>query len=316
MATYAFRLRFYALRDILPATPDGQPIVLGSSGVRLTIEHGGGTRPDRVILGKGGFGSAELATAAAFSTKAALRTVAVALNVPLQLAEERGWRPIGWSPDLLAAWQEIGAGEERGDPQFDVYEETDPPPTRTRIEAEGYVQRQIEAFTAQLEADLAAPDGEIGERLATASELYLSTTFETSHRAKFLNLVTVLEVLAVRTERPADELELIDRWLTDVQRANLPQPHKDSLRTSIKALRERSIGASIKALVASDETPRYLGKSPTAFVTDCYTIRSEMTHDGVEPANANLRETVAPLDDLVQRLLLRRLRTRAVGPLP
>ena len=130
--------------------------------------------------------------------------------------------------------------------------------------------------------------------------MYLSTTFESSSRARFLSLVTVLEVLAVRTERTKKELELIDRWLADIEREDIPPSRKSSLRSSIRALRETSIGASISDLAEGDS-------SAMTFLASCYRIRSKTTHDGVEPSGTDLLRIVQELSRLVQRLLLQRL---------
>jgi hypothetical protein len=288
------------LRNILPATPEGQPIELNPGAIQLVVESGTGTRPDRVVLSGGGYATAELAWAAARSTKSALRATAVATDVPIQLAEQPGRRPIGWSQEILVEWRRLGVGEERGDPQFDVYEEVDLRPSRTRIEAEGYLQRQIDRFTDVLETRLTAMSEEPDPRSVIAAELYLSTTFESSTRARFLTLVTVLEVLAARTERTKKEVELIERWLADIEREDIPQSSRSSLRSSVSALRERSIGASIRDLAAGD------GPAKTLF-TSCYRIRSKMTHDGLEPPGTDLSIVVPQLSGLVQQLLLQRL---------
>jgi hypothetical protein len=288
------------LRNILPTTPEGQPIELRPGAIMLVVEQGTGTRPDRVLLSGGGYASSEAATAAARRTKSALRAAAVAIDVPIQLAEQPGRRPIGWSQEILTAWRRSGAGEERGDPQFDLYEETDLPPTRTRIEGEGYVQRQIDRFTDELEARLATVCEGPSPRLVIAAELYLSTTFESSSRARFLSLVTVLEVLAVRTERTNKELELIDRWLADIKREDIDRSSRSSLLSSVRALRENSIGASIRDLATRDGSAR-------PFLTLCYTIRSKMTHDGVEPSGTDLSQIVPKLSGIVQRFLLQQL---------
>jgi hypothetical protein len=106
-------------------------------------------------------------------------------------------------------------------------------------------------------------------------------------------LVAALEQLADQGPRPPDVVQLVDQWIGQV--ADLPdRTQRQSLRTSLKYLRKESIGAAIRSVVIEHVTPTDKVPNPVEFVSECYTMRSKLSHGS----------NYVPVDDIRGRLPL------------
>lgn len=159
------------------------------------------------------------------------------------------------------------------------------------VEASGHVVHPTdavrEALASGIEGAQSASDS-VDERLATALDLYLSHFYEVSIRARFLTLVTVLEVLAPVTEKHPAAIRLVvdlHRDIDDLLKTEVDPDARDALealRKEIDFRREKSIRRRIRCLVLDEPT---LGDIPqrkglARRIVDAYDLRSAMTHSG------------------------------------
>ncbi len=144
-----------------------------------------------------------------------------------------------------------------------------------------------EALASGIERTQSASDA-IDEKLATALDLYLSHFYEASIRARFLTLVTVLEVLAPVTEKHPVAVRLVvdlHRDIDDLLKTEVDPDARDALealRREIDFRKETSIRRRIRSLVLDEPT---LGDIPqredlARRTVKAYDLRSTMTHSG------------------------------------
>lgn len=138
-------------------------------------------------------------------------------------------------------------------------------------------------------------------RLDLALELHAASFFERSAQARFLTLVTVLEVLKDQRPLPRRFQELIDGWKEQLrvmpEKVQAARQIKDSLSSVLGRVGRQSIGGEIRRLVA-----RYLGAPRAASARSFYEIRSRFLHDGVD---LGMGSNVLALEKLVRDLLWR-----------
>jgi len=164
------------------------------------------------------------------------------------------------------------------------------------------VSRSILTFQShqpldRFEADLAEvsehPSPNRDLHLARACDFYIGATSSIDQRSQFLMLVAALEQLADQGPRPPEVVQLVDHWISQV--ADLPdRTQRQSLRTSLEYLRKESIGAAIRSVVIEHVAPTGNVPNPVKFVSECYTLRSDLTHGN----------RYVPIDDIHSRLPL------------
>ncbi|HEX6746175.1 MAG TPA: hypothetical protein VF092_02590 [Longimicrobium sp.] len=129
--------------------------------------------------------------------------------------------------------------------------------------------------------------GNVDNGITTAADLYLSHFYETTLRARFLTLMTVLEVLAPVTQKHPLARAMIERWKLEVQR-QLNDPMESESRDALEALdrelefrKETSIRRRIRRLVLDtaplEESAR---KELAKEVVDAYDLRGSLVHSG------------------------------------
>lgn len=141
-----------------------------------------------------------------------------------------------------------------------------------------------------------------------ATEVFEAITGRSS-RARFLGLMSVMEILAQPRPRSLAAVDLVDETLVMLGRsgADLTEADTDSLRTSLVALRMQPIGRSIRRLI--------VGLGPTQvrtshrgdigqFVDRCLAARSRLISEGA-PMTGDLHEMTTDLHRLVHHLLTR-----------
>ena len=137
----------------------------------------------------------------------------------------------------------------------------------------------------------------LGSREQLALEVYNAAHFERSLRARFLAFVTTVEILAERPDRPATAQNLINRFVEMLDAADLDEGNSQQMRSALKDLRQRSIGAACRTLIAyhaSADEARFFGK--------CYGARSQLVHAGT--TEFDIPSNIDELDKLIGRVLL------------
>jgi hypothetical protein len=181
----------------------------------------------------------------------------------------------------------------------------------------GWIQAQ-EALMAGIEK-VPSPE-DIDPRLNTALDLYLSSYYETSLRACFLTLMTVLEVLAPIIEKHVTAVILITK-LHKAIKGRLASKVDDEERDALEALqreldfrKETSIRRRIRRLVLDrapldDVDRRTLANN----VRDAYDLRGSVVHGNpIDPEHLSSANEIALR---AVKLLLRSSLGFAVAPL-
>jgi len=181
---------------------------------------------------------------------------------------------------------------------LDVYAEQ-PAVRRLGVEAYASSTRLITGYEAPL---LGFFDTQhvFSPKQQLALELYNLSHFENVPKTRFLNLITVVEVLAIRRSRPKSVRALVGDLLTAVDRSELAEEERKLLREGLANLRQESISRACK-----DYVSHYASAEEVDFFSKCYKARSELLHNGwTDRAEAS---HPAPLDELVSRILVRSL---------
>ena len=146
-------------------------------------------------------------------------------------------------------------------------------------------------------------------RLSLAFELYNSHHFEVSLKARFLQLISVIECLADRQQKK-DVIVAHVRELVEISKEQLiptediSQEDINDFISRLSDLKRESITNACRNLVR-----KHLGDNESATFKECYDIRSKLAHTGVIPKGTDLFAHYSKLDYIV-RLLLHSLVSR------
>lgn len=133
--------------------------------------------------------------------------------------------------------------------------------------------------------------------LRLAIEVFNSSPFESTPRARFLSLITCIEVLAVRAPRDSESLAVIDKIVASIEESKLGIEESQKLRAGVEGLRRESIRSACDRLVSAHGTGGDLGTWSRA-----YSLRHRLVHAGVE--SYQLQELLSQLEQVVRRVLL------------
>ncbi len=172
-----------------------------------------------------------------------------------------------------------------------------------RFQAEGCrrpsPERSAAVFgaAAELDSRLSAV-----ERLAF--DLYSGSFFQPSADARLLMLMMAVETLLDLHPRPDAARAHVQTLIDATAAADLPQSDRQALLSSLSWLLNESIGQAGRRLAKRLEPRRYGGRSPSAFFTQCYTMRSALVHGQVpRPTRNEVDGLAAPLEMFVGHLL-------------
>ena len=151
------------------------------------------------------------------------------------------------------------------------------------------------------------------ELVDTAIDLYLASFYETSIRARFLTLITCLEVLAPVSERHPAAVRVVTEFKRQVA-AQLAGVTEEEERDALEALlreiefkKETSIRRRVRHLVLSETPLSQNARTGLAKeVVDAYDLRSAVVHLGAVPSKAlyEAHETVLQTVKLLLRARL------------
>lgn len=137
------------------------------------------------------------------------------------------------------------------------------------------------------------------DKQSLALELYNTSHFESSLRARFLTLVTAIECLCVRATRPKTVLDFLKKLIDTTEGADLEPPERKSLIDGLKNLKTESVRKSCLQLAE-----KHLGGDAMSLFQECYSIRGGLAHDGKCPGGADIGTYTPKLDKLVSQLIL------------
>src|SRR5919106_121141 len=243
MPPFTYRLRFLIPRDRLPHTAEDEPhaIDLPPVGpIELHLRRGTGNRPDNLILSKRDIASADQALEEALDAKQALMRAGLIANVPMLFGNDASSTRL--APQLVDHVRATTGLTPRPDVHgIDILDEADGPTFALRFEAEGRVGTPIDTFLDTLTESLGTkqPSFMLDDRLALAIEVFMAASTERTPRARFLDFVTVLEVLAEQRPSSAEAITIVEAALAKLKerRGDLDDAEARSLEGSLARLR-------------------------------------------------------------------------------
>lgn len=165
---------------------------------------------------------------------------------------------------------------------------------------------ELERVTSALEKAYSL-DSDFTKREKIAFDLYNSSFFEATTIARFLTLVSVLEVLSIKQDMDKEVIELIDCLIAQCKFADINKDNYDSVVNRLSILKKQSISYSIRQLLR-----KHLGNEKAKWFDDIYKIRSGLLHDGVlRCSESDFRDKIVQLNNMVSDLLLKTIETRA-----
>lgn len=179
---------------------------------------------------------------------------------------------------------------------LDVFAES---PKVARLAVSGYIEVhcRIDDYQDRLCAYVRM-DPAPSDKQALALALYNSSHFEPTPRIRFLTLITVIEILAVRGKRSEHARSLLHALRQQCKEAAIDRGERAALLNALGNASRQSIAEACKDLVRAHGTAL-----DTAYFGKCYAARSELLHNGrtasTEPSDPT------KVDELVARVLVR-----------
>lgn len=146
---------------------------------------------------------------------------------------------------------------------------------------------------------------QLSDKERVAFELFSASQFELSTRSRFITLVMAIEALLQPADREKQAQDHVARLIDLTANSGLPDSEKTSMIGSLKWLYQESIGKTGKRLAGTLlGNEAYADKTPAAFFTKCYTIRSQLVHNGsLSDRKTRLDSWVGELERFVADLL-------------
>ena len=171
----------------------------------------------------------------------------------------------------------------------------------------GEVQIQLEKVLPKLLASLefgltSTPAQTIitNRYVKLATELYIDSHFEVSDSARFIGLISVLEVLKDKNRASDSARRLVDEWIREAA-TTLEGNELKSFLGNLRRLKNVSISQGIASVVG-----RHLGHERATEAKELYDIRSKLVHDGISPDNpaGTIRRAQQIVMDLLAHILV------------
>lgn len=174
---------------------------------------------------------------------------------------------------------------------------------RRRLDAalDGSIAMDFSSFVDELTLNTSS---NISRRNLIAYELYASSRFELSSRARFLLLVMAIESLVIQAKRAEDEQELISHLLEIVGASTLDEIRRTALMNGLQTFRKVSIGESCRSLISEAVKAGVVEDTDAAnHFRNCYRIRGKIVHSGKTPSPSALSDESNRLEKTVRQLI-------------
>jgi hypothetical protein len=182
--------------------------------------------------------------------------------------------------------------------------ECEPPPAFVTMEITPLKKVQEDgvrtAVSAAAERNaLMSGEDSVAYALYSASALVAGST-----DARFALLMMAAEALITPKPRGEAVQAHVDHLITETKKADIPDQEIKSILSSLDWLHAQSIGQAGRELAAKLGAREYLGKTPSRFFTDCYTLRSRLLHgQHPVPSMQEVNQYAGPLEVFVADLL-------------
>lgn len=145
----------------------------------------------------------------------------------------------------------------------------------------------------------AAPD-----QAQVAYDIWSASMSVTGHSARLLVLMTGVETLMTQEARRAEVVAHVDGLMGETKDCDLTREEVDSLIGGLSRMKWDSIKSAGRRLADELEPKRYRGLSPGKFFSECYDMRSRVTHGRVPlPDRAEISAHATALEKLLRDLL-------------
>lgn len=244
---------------------------------------------DLLILSSNGYPDKVSACAAAKSSLLRIRLAALKLGIGIEFRP--GIHESFATGQLLETSLKYNRQLIQDFGNITIYEDQ-PPPQFIEMWATMTKTRDISVL---LNATSEIPQ-EIPETVSLAAELHSQSLFEASYRAKFLALITAVEVMSTQSMRSSEECQLLEGLLAQVTNSELADVQKRKLASAIGGLKRQSISDAGTNLVATR-----LGDEDAERFRHFYALRGKLTH---RSALTEIERETNELKSLVERLLV------------
>jgi len=296
---FGFRLRYFAppgiclenaARELTFSLPGGpQPLVL-----RHTLKEANDlpTEPEVFIIEADGFVDEETARTFGARLKTTLSVCFARHGLGFNLGEDRATSSLASSirAELRATYGVDMRPTVHG---LDVFEIT-LPIKHFRVRARGSVIRVLREFPESIMAEF--KEWTLDQKQTLALSLYNASHNQFS-QARFMSLITVVEVLATRQASSEAIIAFLCECLDNLNKAELTEPEQVVLRNGLGNLKTESISGSCKKLV------QWAGGDAHLF-SRCYNARSELLHNGTSSTDPDLPLRPHLLDEVVRKVLI------------
>jgi len=151
------------------------------------------------------------------------------------------------------------------------------------------------------------------DRTLIGYDLYASSRFENSTRARFLLLIMAIEALVEQSRRSESEVALIERLLHTINDARLPTEQSAPLLSGVGMLKNVSISHACRSHLGRSIAARIVTDPEAAeHFTACYRIRGQIVHGGATPSASQLSDHSSRMETTVRELLMAAIEGRAV----
>jgi hypothetical protein len=124
-----------------------------------------------------------------------------------------------------------------------------------------------------------------------------------SSDSRLLTLVSAVEALVERGLLDADERAVVDQLVAAIGASDLSAGARDSLSARVSDLGNESIARAGRRLVSRLNPEQYGGLRPERFFTQCYELRSRLTHGSTPPPLDDIGNAAAELERMVRDLI-------------
>jgi hypothetical protein len=299
VSTFGFRLRFFIHGPFIDSEAESLSLSLpdGHSVILSAVHSGGALRnANELQVRASGFDTSEAALQCGERLRNAIRKSSASLKMGFDVGKDRATSGASkFVKDQAAAGGYRLLNDVHG---LCVFEE-DLPVRVLSMRGQGQVltppSRVLDEWIRQYKAGPSLSDKE-----TLALELYSVAHAEPFVRAKFLTLISVVEVLAPVQTRSADVGSVVKKLIVLAHEAKLTTADTNSLVGGINNLKTESIGRSCRAYIE-----QRLGEATAREFAHLYGVRSKITHSGDVPADTDLVAELTKLESIVAALLER-----------
>ncbi len=138
-------------------------------------------------------------------------------------------------------------------------------------------------------------------KLLLSMEVFAASKLETSERAKFLSVVSSLELLASRKKHGKEVKEFINQILKKLKEDDqIDIEIKKSISSSIGCLKNESISQSLKRF-ATEVVPEI--QNTSSIINEAYKLRSQIIHSGrPKDSDIDISDNMAKLEIIIRSI--------------